>query len=226
MERRVEPKRGSTPARALVCHAPGSPPPTTLLQALERRAFVVETVPGTHRVLARAVVIRHDPDSSDQRLVVVLVEPSRLSRPSECLDALRTMPGGVACWVFDAATSELRAASAVDVESWSDKNRARTPQGRPSSFQQNTAPSAAYESAARSAPALRLTGDWADAAQASSGVSGQTPGGSALQDPADHAQAPPSLLTDEELDMLLGDDNGAGPTAGPERGTDLGTGSR
>lgn len=221
MERRVEPKHGATPARALVCHAPGTPPPAALLQALERRAFVVENVPGTHRVLARAVLIRHDPETSHLRLVVVLVQPRSLNRPGECLDALRNMPGGVACWVFDAASGELRAASAVDLDEWSEKNTSEIRKTSAMTAGQNSPSAGAYESAARSAPALRLTGDWPDAAQA-------TVGGSALAD-ADaeaHAPTPPALLTDEELEMLLGDDTGAGPTVGPDVGSDRGTGSR
>lgn len=224
MERRVEPKHGATPARALVCHAPGTPPPAALLQALERRAFVVENVPGTHLVLARAVLIRHDPQTSHLRLVVVLVQPRSLSRPGECLDALRNMPGGVACWVFDAASGELRAASAVDLDEWSEKNASESRKTNAVVTSQNSPSAGAYESAARSAPALRFTGDWPDAAQAT--------GGSALEaaDAEAHAPTPPALLTDEELEMLLGDDTGAGPTVGPDVGSDLGsdrgTGSR
>lgn len=222
MERRVEPKQGSTPARALVCHAPGSNPPAALLQALQRRAFEVEIVPGTHRVLARAVVIRHAPDTNVVRLVVVLVEPGALARPGECLDALRTMPGGVACWVFDAASGELRAASAVDVESWSEKNAIESRKTGTSPVRSNSGLAAAYESVARSAPALRLTGDWSDAAQATAhaavAASGQPSGGSSNTDAAGEQPTPPTILTDEELDMLLGDDTGAGPEVGTEAG--------
>lgn len=182
---------------------------------------MVENVPGTHRVLARAVLIRHDPETSQLRLVVVLVQPRLLNRPGECLDALRNMPGGVACWVFDAASGELRAASAVDLDEWSEKNASETRKTNAIAAGQNSPPPGAYESAARSAPALRLTGDWPDAAQATVGGSAQ-----ADADAEAHAPTPPALLTDEELEMLLGDDTGAGPTVGPDVGSDRGTGSR
>ncbi|HEX8877357.1 MAG TPA: hypothetical protein VF777_11445 [Phycisphaerales bacterium] len=219
MERRIEPKQGAAPARALVCHAPGSAPPSMLLQALERRGFSVEIVPGTHRVLARAVVVRHDPETCHLRLVVVLVEPAKLSRPSECLDALRTMPGGVACWVFDASNGELRAASAVDLDRWSEKNAVSARSAGSPLASQNNGPAAAYESVARSVPALRFTGDWPETAQATAHGMGQQGGqhtgdDSDLARAVDQSQTPPALLTDEELDMLLGDDTGAGPDRG------------
>lgn len=216
MERRIEPKQGATPARALVCHAPGSAPPAALLKALERRAFDVEIVPGTHRVLARAVVVRHDPETCHLRLVVVLVEPAKLSRPSECLDALRTMPGGVACWIFDASSGELRAASAVDLDQWSEKNTVSSRSSGSPVANQNSGPSAAYESAARSVPALRFTGDWPETAQATARGAGHADDDPDLADAraVDQSQTPPALLTDEELDMLLGDDTGAGPDRG------------
>lgn len=216
MERRVEPKQVTTaPARAMVCHAPQTPPPAALLEALKRRAFEVELVPGSHRVVARAVLHRHAPATSGQKLVVVLVEPATLARPSECLEAVRMMPGGVTCWVFDASTGELRAASAVDVGSWSEKKRpSATPEAQ-SSVGTNSAAAPAYQSTARAAPALRLTGEWSDAAQANTLGSGEpSQDGSTANAPANS-----SLLTDEELDMLLGDDVGAGET-------DLGAGGR
>ena len=217
MERRVEPKQVTTaaPARALVCHAPQTQPPAALLEALKRRAFEVELVPGTHRVVARSVLHRHAPATSGQKLVVVLVEPSALVRPAECLDAVRMMPGGVTCWVFDASTGELRAASAVDVESWSEK---KPPGAAPEAFTAagaNSAAAPAYQSSARAAPSLRLAGEWSDAAQANTLGSGEP----SQDGRATNALPNSSLLTDEELDMLLGDDVGAGET-------DLGAGGR
>ena len=206
MERRVEPKQSiaGAPARAMVCHAPEASAPAALLEALQRRAFEVELIGGTHRVVARAVAHRHAPATSGQKLVVVLVEPGRLTRPAECLEALRMMPGGVACWVYDAATGELRAASAVDVESWSEKKRSQASPEAVVAGGTNRAAAAAYESAARAAPSLRLAGEWSDAAQAN---------GPGSEEPAQEGTPPmsgaaPSLLTDEELDMLLGDDTG------------------
>lgn len=208
MERRVDPKQsiGGVPARAMVCHAPDGSAPGALLEALQRRAFEVELVGGTHRVVARAVVHRHAPATSGQKLVVVLVEPSRLTRPAECLEALRMMPGGVACWVFDGVTGQLRAASAVDVESWSEKKRSAGTSEAVAVGGTNRAGGTAYESAARAAPSLRLTGEWSDAAQANGPDSEESP-----QGPNDGVTPPmtgaaSSLLTDEELDMLLGDD--------------------
>ncbi len=207
MERRVEPKQASAgaPARAMVCHAPEASAPAALLEALQRRAFVVELVAGTHRVVARAVAHRHAPATSAQKLVVVLVEPGRLARPAECLEALRMMPGGVACWVFDAPTGELRAASAVDVESWSEKKRVQAASEGTVAVGTNRAAGAAYDLVARAAPSLRLTGDWPDAAQAN-GLGSDEPAQDGTTPPMSGAAA--SLLTDEELDMLLGDDPG------------------
>lgn len=219
MERSVEPKQSSpgAPARAMVCHALDASAPAALLEALQRRAFEVELVGGTHRAVARAVLHRHAPATSTQKLVVVLVEPARLARPVECLEALRMMPGGVTCWVFDAATGELRAASAVDVDAWSERKRAPAPPQAVMAAGTNPASADAYDSVARAAPALRLAGEWSDAAQAN---------GSGFVEPAQDGTMPPpmsgaapSLLTDEELDMLLGDDTGRSES-------DHGTGGR
>lgn len=188
---------------AVVCRGKDVAPPM-LKDALVRRGFVVEEVETTYAAIGRAVMTsRHD---AKGRSVVVLVEPTKLSRPHELVAALSTSAPNAICWLCRRVASgmELRAVVESDLAAWQSSGKIVETQAvsaaavgasvitksRPS----NEPPNHAYEEGAKT-PSLRLAGDWQ---------------GSAAEVPRSGAtELSPPVLTDEELAMLLGDDTSA-----------------
>lgn len=188
---------------AIVCRGKDAAP-AMLKDAMVRRGFVVEEVETTYAAIGRAVLTsRHD---AKGRSVVVLVEPTKLSRPHELVAALATSAPNALCWLCckGANGMELRAVVETDVLGWQSAGKAAGgvvvsaaavgASGITTARPSNEGSHHAYEEGAKT-PSLRLAGDWQ---------------GSAAEVPRSGAtELTPPVLTDEELAMLLGDDTSA-----------------
>lgn len=190
---------------AIVCRGKDAPPPT-LREALLRRGFVVEEVGTTYAAIGRAVLVSRQ--DAKGRAIVVLVEPTTLSRPHELVAVLANTAPNAKCWVCQRAGSgiELRAATEVDIQAWQTSGKSAEAavvsvagggaSVRPLPRPANEVAARTYEDKGAS-PSLRLAGDWQ--------------GGAADVPKNGPSEASPPVLTDEELAMLLGDETSAEP---------------
>lgn len=200
-------RSSTTPAwsgtAAIVCRGKDAAP-AMLKEALLRRGFVVEEAETTYAAIGRGVLLARQ--AADGRVVVVLVEPAKLSRPHELVAALLSSAPQAVCWLCRKAAGgmELRAVTENDLVGWQSHGKAvaaspvsaavAVASGITSIRPSNEPSAGAYEESAKT-PSLRLAGDWQ---------------GSAAEVPRSGAtELPHPVLTDDELAMLLGDDTSA-----------------
>lgn len=110
----------------MLWHAPGVEPPPALLSALEKREVSFVAVSDAYAALAE-ILVEARRDSG--RPVLVLVEPSGLSRAREMHGVLGRSGKGVSVWMYArGANPALRAVVASDVETWPEATRPEVPQ--------------------------------------------------------------------------------------------------
>jgi len=176
--------QGAARVRAVVWRAPDSPTPADLIAALARQGILWEEAVGPFDALARLVASRaRDPGGR----ALLLVEPTGLSGVDEVRRAVERFDPATACWGYRVGESPRLARLAPFVEPKEPQVVVRPRSATP-------------------VPKLRLAGEPSPSpTQAQTPVSNHAEDGAA--EPPD-PQSPRSILTPEELEMLLADDRG------------------
>lgn len=206
----------STPApvRCVLWHARGKPPRPELIAALDRPNFEILRCNNPYHALANACRPRDPKESA----VVLLVEPDTLDQLPEFLASADLYAHAAAFWAFEGtAEPRLRTASPADLENW------RRPRHEDQPAPQITPPRASDPAPHRSttAPVLKLSGHGTlPPPMPANGTTSSCPsphpdvksGSPPPRDSRSREKAQPaspasgdhpSLLTDEELRMLL-----------------------
>jgi|GEM_PF-1775689 len=182
--------RGGTVRRAVVLHPPGTDLPPVLARALHTRG--IETVATSEPMLAMAHLCA--PGSSVR--AVLLVDPRACLGAGELVGAVSRFRPATACWVYEGTPGEpLRSVRGDDAARWVEQPTPEPVQA-PKSAQPARSPNPP-----KPAPELRLTGD----------AEGEIPpyfGDHSAPDPEHGPASGRTILTDEELAMLLADDEG------------------
>ncbi|GJQ29414.1 MAG: hypothetical protein HBSAPP03_12980 [Phycisphaerae bacterium] len=208
-------------ARCIIWHPPNAPPRPELAAALNRPAFRVFRADNPHLAFAYlcswSAEVRPAPGEST---ILLLVEPDTLPHIATFLEIREQFEHEAALWIYErAATPILRMATSADLARW----RASPPVNHDPAPRQATI---------ASPPALRLAGDGSlppersappadhDTPSPVPDVKPRGNGSSQTAGSAPDADAPPpepvrpsraplsSLLSDEELAMLLALDPG------------------
>ena len=129
----------------VVLHAPGTPPPRRLLDALAARAMPAQSTPSAHQTLAALCRARHE-----QRHPVVLFD--RTDAPPRLRQAINRYAPGTLLWTYDPGANPPVQAF---VEPEPAPKREPEPQTEPEPRPQRHAPPATGDAA----PRLRLTDD-------------------------------------------------------------------
>jgi len=168
----------------IVWHAPDCPPPPKLLAALADRQIAVLRVQSAFRALAE--VCRR---GRSELPALIVVHPEMMANVVQLWEARSRYAPAARLWMYGpSADPKLRAIVDADITAWGPKPEI-VPQA------------AARPRAAVAQPKLKLAGE------------GQVPPGPPESDDGEDG-AKPSLLSPEELRMLLGDDE---PPAVQER---------
>jgi len=188
----------------MLWHAPGMDPPAELLEALARRGVEVTATTSAFGALAEICLFERQATQAGAGPrptgVVLLASPDELDDPAALVRAVQSYASGTSCWVFEPGGREpLRAVGRLDMEAWSpvvviDEAISRSLSG---SGRAGRAPGSGA-----SAAGLRLS--------AAAPRTDEGDGEAARAADDDERTEPPtpsqSLLTDDELAMLLGDD--------------------
>lgn len=228
--------RSSRPTltRCVLWRPPHIPAPPDLLASLRRRAVAITECADPFS--ATAHVCRIDREGRDP-VVLLLVSPAELPEAAEVLDvAARYAPHAARWWYDEDENPRLRQVLPEDVLAWTPRPP-RTTQTFPSA----TPPSIAaafkgFEPADRrrpargtgqdGGPALRLTHDAGAGPDEPRAAAGRNGASRAVSEAPGEgpAPSPSTLLTNEELAMLLADDTPVQQPQSPMRRTGGGAG--
>jgi hypothetical protein len=179
---------------AIVWRAPHTTVPQALTEALARQGISSEEATGPYEAFSRLVASRAVPHAGR---VLLLVEPEGLPEQDSVRRAVERYDASARCWAFGEAQSPklgpLPPAQRAPEAAESHPEPPR-PVVRP----------LGDRVARREPPRLRLRGT--EAANAEPVKSGESSGHGDEQIGSDAAHSPRSLLTTEELEMLLADD--------------------
>lgn len=165
-----------------------------LARSLEHHGLAVTLVDDAYAALAR-VVRAHREGAESGGIVLVPCFPDRLKGVAAVIESASRHAPRAVCWWFDTAGGEqIRAVSSEDIARWAGTPRPPAP----------VEPKIVVPARSPSGPKLRLAGDGPDAPPART-AEPEEPAGEAP------AAGPTSILSADELAMLLGEDlNGRG----------------
>lgn len=180
--------------RCVVLHPPGSSVPTALGRALSQRSIEVRATDEAFEAMAWLMRWGRSAGEGPAALLVVrgeaCVEAQALTQAAE-----RYVPRAV-CWVYDPERNEpLRALGAGDVARWAGPSTRAPAERVPAS------------PGSRAAPSLRLAGTDPGAGDRKTGSEIAHSGDDPASEGEPSGLSGRTLLTDEELAMLLADDD-------------------
>ncbi len=183
----MAPAEQPSPARCVIWHPRGSLPPDQLVQALDKPQLAWRA--WDNDLLAFAEVCGEGRDSAVSGCVLLLVEPGRLANLGAVLDAVERFRPLTLAWIFDPTAEPALASLSLD-----EARRRFAPGARPKVATKAGA-IRNFAKAKRSAeppapPRLRL-------------VEGDPPTDEPAPTPV--ADASGTMLTNEEVEMLLSD---------------------
>jgi hypothetical protein len=193
-------------------HDPGSPVPDQLAAALGSKGIVTTRVTNPFMALAVLCRLSHRAAERPDQTALVILSPERLADAPAVCDAATKYASTARRWMFGPATNPvLRPIVEADVDAWRGPTAAPMPEVKvmPGAARAARArpatppPPASYRASPSAGPALRLTGDGPldPLVKPADGEGGELAG--------QEAETPRSstLLSAEELRMLLGDDD-------------------
>lgn len=189
--------------QCIVWHAPDRYPPSVLRDALERRGIEPRQFAEPHAALA-ALCITAQEARRGSVVIFLVVEPEGIGPVADVVEAVRVYAPGARLWLYsESEHDQLRQITDEDVIRWG--RRASGGRERPA-VDPDAGP-----------PKLKLV-DHGDPVEEAFGPDQDPNGGSTggpdegdvghagADDDAGDAEDPNSLLTDDELSMLLDDD--------------------
>ncbi len=207
MKRAETGESAPTAAECVLWHRRGVQPPVRLVEALHRRSIRVER--ATDRFLAFSALLLMARRAPDSPVVLLLVDPQSLRGAAAVVRAVERFVPRAPIWVYDESSDpHLRAVRPEDVAQWAAAPEARGPRGveappevvvRP--VTPPSRPAVVAPRADEPAPASPTTPGVGPAGGLAAGagtpMDAETGGG--VSDPW-------SVLTEEELSMLLSED--------------------
>lgn len=188
---------GGAKVHAVVWRSAGNETPADLASALARQDIAWEEAVGPFDALARLLANR---DAGHRGLVLLLVEPAQLRETDEVRAAIERFNPAIVSWVYRSKQSPHLAPLA-------QSSKATVPT-EPEIVVRPSAPS---RPETRSKPNLKLAGNGNKAGTKHEKHRDSTPGRPDLETPSEperptDPESPRSVLTPEELEMLLTDD--------------------
>lgn len=215
------------PTRCILWRPASTATPAELLASLHKRGISITDCTDPYAALAHICRLEHAPPD---RVILLLVSPTQLDGAPEALDTAGRYAPHAASWWYDARTSEkLQRITPEDIAGWAARDRAaRTADGHAGEPFPAAEPAPSPRPTGgppRRAPALRLISDDTDAALYHTAPLDAEVGHDGEPDP--DSPTPTTLLTNEELAMLLADPPTTAPTtASAADGTGAPTGSQ
>lgn len=174
----------------MVCvlfHEPNTAPPVRLCRALGNKGIRIRTCTDQYTALSALCANSKRPGISLN--ILVLAEPTRLCDAAELVQLAEVYAPGSVCWMFSETPHEqIREVRPSDLETW-----------------RSTASGGGESRSAHASPSLRIAPEMTAPKQKESGRN--DPAGDPVRTDTG-TEEPGSILTDDELSMLLADDSG------------------
>jgi hypothetical protein len=215
----VNPPKKAYRLCCVLVHGVGSLPPPRLNRALETKKVEVQPTPDIYGALAE--LCRLAKDESVALPILAIVEPESVAHAASLFEAAAVYAPNAVLWVYASAPHEqIREVRESDIERWrgvsgtsADTGAAEQGRGLPRTGSgivepaPPDRPSADLGDAEAGPPPLRLTGSPGGEPAGRDDASPVEAGGSASEQDGGPGDAESgSVLTDEELEMLLADE--------------------
>ena len=178
------------PVGEMVCvlfHEPNTAPPVRLCRALGNKGIRIRTC--TDQYTALSVLCANSKRPGISLNILVLAEPTRLDNAAELVQLAGVYAPRSVCWVYFAGPQEqVREVRPSDLDAW-----------------RSTASGGGASQSVQESPSLRIAPEMTTPKQKDSGHN--DPAGDPVRTDTG-TEEPGSILTDDELSMLLADDSG------------------